>query len=125
MQDLASRIELLAAGKAVSVFSSTGPRSVQGAQVVAQALGLRPLEREFLGSRLRGKEAENYPEAADFLEAAGVGSECVVVVTKGEFANRFLAFYGNRKLGAEFGEVALGRGEAYAIDCEGRTCRPF
>lgn len=104
------------------VYSSTGPRSIESASILAEVLNKEFEPIQFFGSRTRGEEVQSYRDAYRFLD---VRIENVLVVTKGEWANEFIPYFCKKALNLDVSVYSLERGTGVLIDCGKKILKPL
>lgn len=107
----------------IVLLSSTGPRAIETAEIIAKNLGLTTMAYEELGSTIRGQEKANYPAALEIIIKQT--KPVVVVVTKGEFIKDFFDYFGREKLSIGFPEQKVEKGSALVLDYVHKRLSPL
>ncbi len=89
------------------IFSSLGPRSTESAELLACLLAKNSTPKEIFGSNTKANQSIYYKKALNYIKKL---KSDVVIVTKGEYANSFITYFGNQYLNKPFSKQNLKKG---------------
>ncbi|MCX6812263.1 MAG: histidine phosphatase family protein [Candidatus Berkelbacteria bacterium] len=123
IEKLVAENVIINSGGELVILSSTARRAVDSAKIIAEALGVRCNFNEILWSE--SFRIENLPGALELVRQLE-SADTVIMVTHYKYTKYFPQYFGQEYLGVNsFPMSVAGKGRAWVIDCETKTCEYF
>jgi hypothetical protein len=116
IEELADRLKARFGANDVAVYSSTGPRSKESAQLIAEKFNVESQELTEFSPVDRKKCHLQHPDAYQFLVKQPVTTQLLIIVMAGEFAKGLFDYVGKEAWGIRFGERKLERGQGLVFN---------
>lgn len=123
MLSLGGKIRAVMDGGTVRVLSSTAPRAVTSANILAVRFGVKVLRRRILW--WDEDHREDLVQALQLVRQAA-GADHVVVVTHLDYVEHLPSFFASKEWSDEsIHSFRVATGEAVVLDCERRVAEPL
>lgn len=120
---LSKKIGVICKGLSVRILASTSPRGVDTARIIGKSLKTEVEPREVFWSEPDGTHDPDINQALNLITECDL-SDVVIVVTHLEYTDELPDKFGKTVLKTNSFPISeeLPRGDAWLIDCVGKTC---
>ena len=101
------------------ILSSTATRAIESAEIIAKIFNAPYEEHEILWSESR--HPEDFPGTLELIRSRKHEIKVITLVTHYEYVESFPEYFAKKELDAKLYSHLIGKGEAWAIECNNKT----